>query len=144
VNLDFSAQPLFSWYVLLLIFSGIAMLVMGALNSGGLSKGWRALNLLFGLGFAGYGIYLGFIFKGGEYIIFFKALILPVLMIVNYVRAMSARRRIRAAQPQGQMAGMAPGQFPGQAPGPYAGQVPGQAPGQMPGQVPGQAPGQYR
>jgi len=90
-NLDFSAQPLFSWYVVLLLFSGVALLVLGALNAGRQSTGWRILNLVIGLGFIGYGVYLGFVFKGGTYIVFFKALIVPVLLIVNTVRSRSAR-----------------------------------------------------
>lgn len=57
MNLDFSADPLFSWYVVLLIISGVAMIVIGAAN--GLSTGWRVFNALAGIGFIGYGIYLG-------------------------------------------------------------------------------------
>lgn len=90
-NLDFSAQPLFSWYIVLLLFSGVALLVLGALNAGRQSTGWRILNLVIGLGFIGYGIYLGFVFKGGTYIVFFKAFFVPVLLIVNAVRSRSAR-----------------------------------------------------
>jgi hypothetical protein len=100
VNLDFSAEPLFSWYVVLLIISGIAMIVIGAVNSAGLSKGWRAFNVIAGLAFTGYGIYLGFIFEGGEYVIFFKAFILPVLMVVNFFRAMGTRSSAPAVPQQ--------------------------------------------
>ncbi|GJF32174.1 hypothetical protein KNE206_48740 [Kitasatospora sp. NE20-6] len=96
MNLDFSAEPLFSWYVVLLIISGIAMVGIGAVNFGGLSAGWRVFNVLAGVGFVGYGVYLGFIFEGGEYIIFFKAFILPVLMIINFVRSLSARSKAAA------------------------------------------------
>lgn len=96
MNLDFSADPLFSWYVVLLIISGIAMVGIGAVNFGGLSTGWRVFNVLAGVGFVGYGVYLGFVFEGGEYIIFLKAFILPVLMIVNFVRSLSARHKAAA------------------------------------------------
>ena len=97
MNLDFSAEPLFSWYVVLLFISGVAMLGIGSTNFGGLSIGWRIFNVLAGLGFAGYGIYLGFIFEGGEYIIFFKAFILPVVLIVQFVRSLGARNSVRPA-----------------------------------------------
>jgi hypothetical protein len=96
VNLDFSAEPLFSWYVVLLLISGVAMTAIGAASFGGLSTGWRVFNVLAGVGFVGYGIYLGFIFEGGSYIIFFKAFILPVVMIVNFVRSIGARDKAAA------------------------------------------------
>ncbi len=91
MNLDFSVDPLFSWYVVLLLISGVAMLGIGITNFAGLSIGWRIFNVLAGIGFAGYSIYLGFIFEGGEYVIFFKAFILPVVMIVQFVRSLMAR-----------------------------------------------------
>ncbi|WP_256642479.1 hypothetical protein [Streptomyces murinus] len=99
MNLDFSAEPLFSWYVVLLFISGAAMLILGVVNAGGLSKGWRAFNVIAGLGFMGYGIYLGFIFQGGTYIVFFKAFILPVMVIVNFFRSLSRRKATPAPQP---------------------------------------------
>jgi hypothetical protein len=98
VNLDFSAQPLFSWYVVLLFISGLAMLVIGATNSAGQSPGWRVFGVLAGVGFVGYAIYLGFIFQGGSYVVFFKAFILPVVMVVNFVRSRIAHRQSRSAQ----------------------------------------------
>ncbi|MGV9563573.1 hypothetical protein [Streptomyces sp. NPDC003480] len=98
MNLDFSAEPLFSWYVVLLFISGAAMLILGAINSSGLSKGWRAFNVIAGVGFMGYGIYLGFIFQGGTYIVFFKAFILPVMVIVNFFRSRSHRKATAAAR----------------------------------------------
>ncbi|TQF04196.1 hypothetical protein E6W39_20655 [Kitasatospora acidiphila] len=98
VNIDFSAEPLFSSYVVLLLVSGVAMVAIGVLNIGGaLSAGWRAFNAIAGLGFVGYGIYLGFIFQGGSYIMFFKAFILPVVLIAQWVRSLGARKN--AQQP---------------------------------------------
>ncbi|MFC9325814.1 hypothetical protein [Kitasatospora sp. NPDC057015] len=99
MNLDFSAEPLFSWYVVLLCFSGVAMVVMGAINFGALSTGWRIFNLVAGVGFFGYGIYLGFIFEGGSYLLFFKAFILPGVMIFNFVRSLANRSNTPAPQP---------------------------------------------
>ncbi|WBP88506.1 hypothetical protein [Kitasatospora cathayae] len=90
-NLDFSAEPLFSWYVVLLALSGLIMLVLGVLPLGGLKVGLRIFNVLFGLGFLGYAYYLAFVFEGGEYFLFFKAFILPVGMIVASVKAIVDR-----------------------------------------------------
>ncbi|MFE9429037.1 hypothetical protein ACFYNO_39515 [Kitasatospora sp. NPDC006697] len=98
VNLDFSGQPLFSWYVVFLLVSGVLMVGLGLIGNG-LSNGWRAVNVIFGLGFLGYGIYLGFIFQGGTYMIFFKVFILPVALIVRSIAAMNGRKRAAAAQP---------------------------------------------
>jgi predicted lipid-binding transport protein (Tim44 family) len=92
VNIDFSAAPGFSAYVLLLIFSGVAMIVMASPTVKHSTMGVRALNALFGVGFLGYGFYLAFMFHGGGYIIFFKAFILPVLMIFRTIRSARASR----------------------------------------------------
>lgn len=92
MNIDFSADPTFSWYVVLLALSGIVMLALAAIG-GGQSAGERLLNLLFGVGFLGYGVYLGFIFDGGEYMMFFYAFVLPVLMLVKFVRTLLGARQ---------------------------------------------------
>src|SRR6185437_14219533 len=86
VNIDFSARPGFSAYVLLLIASGIAMLVIASPTVKRQTKVGRVLNAAFGLGFLGYGIYLGFMFKGGHYVIFFQAFILPIVLIIRTIR----------------------------------------------------------
>ncbi|MFE2106769.1 hypothetical protein ACFXAF_12990 [Kitasatospora sp. NPDC059463] len=99
MNLDFDAEPLFSWYVVLLAVSGIALLVIGAVNLGGLKIGWRILNVLAGLGFTGYAYYLAFVFEGGSYTLFFKAFILPVALIANAVKALVSRSETPAAPP---------------------------------------------
>ncbi|MER5356023.1 hypothetical protein ABT093_37595 [Kitasatospora sp. NPDC002551] len=97
MNLDFDAEPLFSWYVVLLAISGLALLVLGAVNLGGLKIGWRILNVLVGLGFTGYAYYLAFVFEGGTYTLFFKAFILPVALIANAVKALVTRSQEPAA-----------------------------------------------
>ncbi|WP_416873577.1 hypothetical protein [Kitasatospora sp. SC0581] len=89
-NLDFSAEPLFSWYVVLLALSGAIMVALGV-AAGGLKVGLRILNLVLGLAFLGYAYYLAFVFEGGTYTIFFKAFILPVGMIVASVKALVER-----------------------------------------------------
>ena len=73
MNIDFGAAPGFSAYVLLLMFSGVAMIVMASPTVKHSTNGLRALNALFGVGFLGYGFYLAFLFNGGGYFIFFKA-----------------------------------------------------------------------
>jgi hypothetical protein len=94
-NLDFTDQAGFSWYCLLLLFSGVALLALFLLP--GLTRGGRVLNLLFGIGFLGYAIYLIFLFHGGTYVIFFKAFIVPVVLVINSLRGMrSANLRRRA------------------------------------------------
>jgi TM2 domain-containing membrane protein YozV len=140
VNIDFANHAGFSTYVLLLMFSGAVMLVMGspAVRTEGTLL--RVLNVVFGLGFVGYGFYLAFLFEGGSYMIFFKAFILPVLMIIRTVRTAKLGSAPAAAvgpthqYPQGQYP---QGQYPqGQYP---QGQYPqGQYPqGQYPqGQYP--------
>ncbi len=127
MNLDFDVDPLFSWYVVLLAISGIALLVIGAVNVGGLKLGWRAFNVLVGLGFAGYAYYLAFVFEGGTYAIFFKAFILPVLLIINAVKAAVTRSQAPAApaappfQPNAQYPPQG-GQYP--QPSPYQAAAP--------------------
>ncbi|MER8099868.1 hypothetical protein [Kitasatospora sp. NPDC094016] len=104
-NLDFSAYPLFSWYVVALAISGAAMLVLGAVNPGsGLKVGWRIINVLAGLGFLGYAYYLAFVFEGGRYEIFFKAFILPIALIANSVKAIVERGNAKNQQPAPQAA----------------------------------------
>src|SRR3954451_23587832 len=82
MNIDFSHHAGFSAYVLLLMFSGVVMVFMASPVVRSESALLRLLNVTFGLGFIGYGCYLAFVFQGGTYIIFFKAFILPVLMII--------------------------------------------------------------
>lgn len=96
MNIDFNTDPGFSFYVVLLAASGAVMFVMAALR--GSSRGMRIANTLFGLGFMGYAFYLAFIFDGGTYFIFFKVFIVPVLLVVNTIRSISARRQAAAAQ----------------------------------------------
>jgi hypothetical protein len=88
VNLDFGLDPLFSWYVVLLCLSGVVMVALAAVKAGDQSVGSRALGAVAGLGFLGYGIYLGFIFDGGSYMMFFQAFILPALLVFNFVRSL--------------------------------------------------------
>ena len=90
MNIDFSVDPGFSTYVVLLMFSGFAMILMASPMVKHSTAGVRALNALFGLGFLGYGFYLAFLFQGGGYLIFFKAFIVPVVMIFRTIRSARA------------------------------------------------------
>lgn len=92
MNIDFGADAAFSWYVVFLLVSGIALLVMASIG-GGQSVGERLLNLAFGVAFLGYAVYLGFIFDGGEYFMFFYAFILPVLMLFRFLKALFGERQ---------------------------------------------------
>jgi hypothetical protein len=91
VNIDFGLDPVFSWYVVLLCISGVVMVAMSAVKAVDQSHGSRALSVLAGLAFLGYGIYLGFIFGGGSYMMFFQAFVVPVLLVFNFVRAAVAK-----------------------------------------------------
>ena len=117
MNLDFGLEPLFSWYVVLLCLSGVVMVALAASSAGERSVGSRAFSGVAGLGFLGYGVYLGFIFGGGSYLMFFQAFILPALLVVNFVRALFANRQ---AQPQPYPEGPAQ-PYPGVPTQPYPG-----------------------
>ncbi len=96
-SLNFAHNAGFSWYCLLLMFSGIAMLVMAVLRNQTTQR--RVIRAIFGIGYFLYGFYLTFVFSGGHYFLFFQAFIVPVLLIIDTIRSQAARRRIR--QPAG-------------------------------------------
>jgi uncharacterized membrane protein len=76
-------------YVLFLILSGIAMLVMASIKTGQTTTR-RTWNAILGAGFTVYGLYLLLLFHSGHYVIFFYVFILPILMIVRFARDRSA------------------------------------------------------
>ena len=90
MNIDFSYDAEFSTYVVLLMFSGVAMMVLASI--GRTSSGLRLANGLFGIGFLGYGLYLAFIFQGGSYYMFFQAFILPVVLIFKTIQSIVSNR----------------------------------------------------
>lgn len=96
-NLNFAHNAGFSWYCILLMLSGIAMLLVAVLRNQTVQR--RAIRAIFGIGFFCYGFYLTFVFAGGHYVVFFQAFIVPVLLIVDSIRSQTARRRLR--QPLG-------------------------------------------
>jgi hypothetical protein len=99
VNIDFSADPTFSAYVLLLMFSGIVMVVMASPVVKRSTLPLRLLNGVLGVAFFGYGFYLTFFFQGGSYFILFKAFVLPVVLLFRTVQRARATRRARQAEP---------------------------------------------
>lgn len=126
------STSVFHVYVLFLILSGIAMLVLASVRSGQ-SPSRRVWNGILGAAFTGYGLYLLVIFKGGHYLIFYYVFILPVLMIVRFFRDRTmyqARQRAGAGAFQAPPPGYGPPGY-GQQPGGYA-QQPGDY-GQQPG-----------
>lgn len=90
-NLDFAHHGGFSWYCLLLMFSGIVMLVIAVLRNQTTQR--RVIRAIFGLGFFGYGFYLAFLWGGGTYLVFFQAFIVPVLLIIDTLRSRGVRRQ---------------------------------------------------
>ena len=138
-------------YVLFLIGSGIAMLVMAGVKSGR-TAGRRAWYAVFGAGFTLYGLYLLLFFRGGHYLIFFYAFILPILMTVRFFRDRSAFRAKQQAaawqgpppgygQPTGYGQPSGYGQPPGYEQPPGYGQPSGY--GQPPGDQPQGPSGSY-
>lgn len=98
MNIDFGADPTFSSYVLLLMFSGIVMIVLATPKVR--SSVWlRILNVVVGLGFFGYGFYLAFLFDGGTYFLFFKAFILPAVLVFRTIQGAIASRRSAPVTP---------------------------------------------
>ena len=88
---------MFNWYVGLLAISGIVMLALAALKQGQ-STVSRSINGIFGAVYLGYAIYLAFFFDGGSYLIFFQAFLLPVLMVVNFLRNRTPRTKLTDTQ----------------------------------------------
>jgi hypothetical protein len=124
---------MFYGYVLCLIFSGIAMLVMGFVKSSS-AKRLQVVNFILGTVYLIYGLYLLLAFKGGTYHVFVYGFVLPILLVVQFFRdRAAAKSRQMATAPAGNFPPGAyqPGTFPqGGAPwmnGPSAGT--GQAPG---------------
>jgi hypothetical protein len=128
----------FKTYVLFLILSGIAMLIIAGVRTGQ-TKARRLWNGIFGAGFLGYGLYLLLVFHGGHYFIFFYAFILPILMIVQFFRDRGAvRARQQTGFPRGY--GQPPPPGYGQPPPPGYGQPPPPGYGQPPPPGYGQPP----
>ena len=112
---------------IMLLVSGLIMIVTGAWTVQ-TRKVAGILNIVAGLLFFGYGVYLAFIFTGGTYFIPFKAFIVPFLTVGYAIRD----RRSAKALTANKQAAMAAQWQTAPAPAPYTpGQFPiAQAPGQ--------------
>jgi hypothetical protein len=88
---------MFDIYVLFLIISGSAMLVMAFVRTD-YAKRRQIVNFILGAGFTIYGLYLLLVFSGGHYIMFPYVFVLPVLMIVQFFRDRARSRQMTAAQ----------------------------------------------
>ena len=100
MNIDFSADPTFSAYVLLLMFSGIVLVVMASPVVKRSTLPLRLLNGALGVAFFGYGFYLTFLFDGGSYFIVFKAFLLPAVLVFRTIqRAIAGRRAVAPPVP---------------------------------------------
>jgi hypothetical protein len=88
---------MFDIYVLFLILSGVAMLVMAFVKVGR-ARARRIWSGILGAAFTVYGLYLLLFFQGGHYILFYYAFILPILMIVQFFRDRSAYKAGQESQ----------------------------------------------
>jgi hypothetical protein len=88
---------MFYVYVLFLILSGVAMLVMAFVKVGRATRR-RIWSGILGAVFTIYGLYLLLFFQGGHYILFYYVFVLPILMIVQFFRERSAYKASQAAQ----------------------------------------------
>ncbi|KJS62555.1 hypothetical protein [Streptomyces rubellomurinus] len=96
-NLDFSAEPLFSWYVVALAASGILLLGLGAFAFG-VKFLPRILAIAAGIGLLYYAYYMAYVFEGGTYTLYYKLFVLPVLLIVYMVKAIVERGNAKAKE----------------------------------------------
>jgi len=120
-------------YVAFLIISGILLAVLAGVGFGQ-SRGARVVNGLFAAGFLAYGLYLLFVFDGGELRIFFYAFILPIVAVVRMIKARGIRKPTAPMSSTARQTGYpAPGYVPNATGYPVPGQnatgypAPGQA-----------------
>jgi hypothetical protein len=88
---------MFDVYVLFLILSGVAMLVMAFIKVGRAMRR-RIWSGILGAAFTIYGLYLLLFFQGGHYILFYYAFILPILLIVQFFRDRAAYKAAQGSQ----------------------------------------------
>jgi uncharacterized membrane protein len=89
-NLDFADHAGFSWCCILLMVGGLTMIVLGPLR--GKSRSGATLNVVLGIVFFCYGLYLTFGFRGGHYYFSYWALILPAVLITRAIRSSSGEK----------------------------------------------------
>lgn len=89
-NLNFADSAGFSWYCVLLVIGGLTMIVLGPLR--GQARSGMTLNLILGIVFFGYGLYLAYGFRGGHYFVSYWVLILPVVLITRTIRSSNGEK----------------------------------------------------
>jgi membrane-bound ClpP family serine protease len=89
-NLDFADHAGFSWCCILLMVGGLTMIVLGPLR--GKSRSGAILNVILGIVFFCYGLYLTFGFRGGHYYFSYWALILPAVLITRAIRSSNGEK----------------------------------------------------
>jgi hypothetical protein len=77
-------------YIGLLCVSGLIAIAIGAVGFGLTSVGQRVLNVVIGLAFVGYGLYLLIGEPETVYIIWY-VFIVPIVLIINVIKAARAR-----------------------------------------------------
>lgn len=85
--LDVADHPGFALYAVLLIFAGaVTILLSSPLANSRRHPVFRLISIVLGVVYVGYGFYLLLDFKGGHYIIFFRAFIVPIVLIIGALR----------------------------------------------------------
>jgi hypothetical protein len=89
-NLDFASNAGFSWYCVLLVIGGLTMVVLG--RSRRQSRPGLTLNLVLGIVFLCYGVYLTFNFRGGHYFVSYWVLLLPIVLVTRTIRSSNGEK----------------------------------------------------
>lgn len=88
-NLDFTEHALFSWWCILLLVGGLTMIVLGPLRAR--SRSGATTNVVLGIVFFCYGLYLTFVFRGGDYVfsswVLILLLIFPAVLITRTIQS---------------------------------------------------------
>ena len=92
-NIDFSNEPLFSSYVIMLILTGTGTFAFALTGLRNESVGKRVGAVALGLVMFGYGVYLAFIFEGGTYHVFWQVFLAPVVLISVVASSLSERKK---------------------------------------------------
>jgi phosphate/sulfate permease len=90
---------MFLGYIAALGFSGLLLLVLAALPFPQ-STANRVINGLIGVAMLGYGLYLFFMFDGGEFRVFYYVFLVPIFAVVHTVKGIKAMRAAKATQPE--------------------------------------------
>jgi hypothetical protein len=85
-------------YAIFLVICGLVLLAVAGTGFGAQSVASRVINVIVGLGFAGYGLYLlVFLKPGGSVWIFYYVFVIPVVLVIQAFRTRAANRQARDA-----------------------------------------------